>query len=177
MKKTDRSKCKNDLTSQLLGESDQCQDAPDEEEIKMSSIKTKEYNQQHCIKSKGMKMFEAAHKCSIFPLFGTNDLDSPLPMCGRSNIQKLMKMMSKMKKDNATLLTCPKACIEEHVETSVSFTSLSEEQVKSTSTAWNLTKLAHSKDDVVIMEVYFSSSQTEVRKIRGKNSSEQDLVF
>ena len=177
MTKTDRSKCKNDLTSQLLGESDQCQDAPDEEEIKKSTIKTKEYNQQHCIKSKGMEMFEAAHKCSIFPLFGTNDLDSPLPMCNRSNIQKLMKMMNKMKKDNATLLTCPKACIEEHVETSVSFTSLSEEQVKSTSTAWNLTKLAHSKDDVVIMEVYFSSSQTEVGKISKKNSSEQEFVF
>ena len=73
-----------------------------------------------------------------------------------------MNMMIKMKKDNATQLTCPKACIEEQVETSVSFTMLSEEHIESVSTAWNLTKLANSKDDIVIMEVYFSSSLIEV---------------
>ena len=160
VKKTDRSKLKEDFISKLLGQPDQCQDTPDEHEAKISSIPMKEYNQQHCIKTKGMKIFEKTHNCSIFPLFGTNDLDSPMPICNITKIQMLMKSMSLMRMNNASLLTCPEACIEEQVVTSVSFTVLSDEQVQSSSAAWNLTKL--NKEDVVIMDLFFSSSEIDV---------------
>ena len=66
-----------------------------------------------------------------------------------------------MRMNKASLLTCPEACIEEQVETSVSFTVLSDDQVQSSSAAWNLTKL--NKEDVVIMDLFFSSSEIDVR--------------
>ena len=161
VKKTDRSKLKEDFISKLIGQTDQCQDTPDEHAGKISSIPMKEYNQQHCIKTKGMQIFENTHNCSIFPLYGSNDLDSPQPICNITKIQLLMKSMTMMRMNNASLLTCPEACIEEKVETIMSFTVLSDHQVQSSSAAWNLTKL--NKEDVVIMDLFFSSSEIDVR--------------
>ena len=160
MRRTDRSKLKDDFTSKLWSKSDQCQDIPDEKENELSSIPIKHYNQQHCAKAKMMKMFQAAHNCTFFPMFATYDLNFSLPLCNRSNAQNIMTMKNMMMKNNSTLLKCPAVCIEEHVDTGISFTILSEEQVETSSIAWNLTKL--SKDEIVLMELFFTSLQTQV---------------
>ena len=79
-------------------------------------------------------MFEKSNNCSIFPLFGTFDLDSPLPMCNRSVIQKMMKTMkSMMMKEDTSDPTCLPACVEEHVELSSSFTVITGQEVVASS--------------------------------------------
>ena len=160
-RKTDRSQLNNDFVSTVLGEGDRCRDTPDPVEVNTSSIVVKHYNSQHCTKTKAIKMFEKSNNCSIFPLFGTFDLDSPLPMCNRSVIQKMMKTTKNMMmKENTSDPTCLPACVEEHVELSSSFTVLTGQQVVASSAAWNLTSLQ--KEDVILMEVFFSSSEVLV---------------
>ena len=161
-KKTDRSQLNDDFVSTLLGEGDRCRDTPDPIEVNTSSIAVKHYNSQHCTKTEGIKMFENINNCSILPLFGSFDLDSPPPMCNRSVIQKMMKTMKSMMmmKKNTTHPTCLPACVEEQVELSSSFTVLTDKQVEASSAAWNLTSLH--KEDVILVETFFSSSEVMV---------------
>ena len=157
-KKTDRSQLNDDFVSTVLGEGDRCRDTPDPIEVNTSSIAVKYYNSQHCTKSEAVKNFEKRNNCSVFPLFGSFDLDSPLPLCNRSVIQKMMKTLKSMM--NTSHPTCMPACVEEHVELSSSFTVLTDQQVEASTAAWNLTSLQ--KEDVILMEVFFSSSEVLV---------------
>ena len=72
----------------------------------------------------------------------------------------MMDMMSMM-----TNISCPAACIEEYIETSISFTILSDEMFERSVKAWNLPN-DFSKEDAVWMNLYFSSLQTEVSLAR-----------
>ena len=161
MRRIDRSGCKSDFASKLLGEADKCRDNPDKTESHRSSIKMHHYDQQHCSHSKGIKVFEQTHNCSVYPLYGTFDLDPIYPLCNRSNLKLLMKSMNGIMKNNSSLLDCLPACVEEIVDTDISFTLLSGEQVDSTSDVWMLGEL--NKEDVILMEVFFSSSNIEVK--------------
>ena len=150
-RRTDRSKFAKDW---LL--SDQCQTLPDQSQNKMSSIPTKHYNQQHCVKAKMMKAFEHNFNCSILSMFGTGDLDTSTSICNRSTNQKMMNAMSLM--DN---ITCPSACIEEWIELSSSFTLLSNEIFENACSEWKGCN-GLTKEEAVWMDLYFSSLQTQV---------------
>ena len=156
LKRIDRRKFGTDVLSNMLLTSDKCQALPDQTENQRSSIPIKHYNQQHCQKTKMLKMFEEKFNCSILAMFGTTDLGNSVPMCNGSNTQKTMGMMEEMSN-----LTCPAACIEENIETSISFTILSDEVFNRAAKAWMLSPDL-SKEQTVWMDLYFTSLKTEV---------------
>ena len=61
-------------------------------------------------------------------------------------------------------LTCPAACIEENIDTSISFTILSDEVFNRAAKAWKLSPDL-TKEQTVRMDLYFKSQQTEVTLI------------
>ena len=126
----------------------------------LSSLPLSAYNRIHCQRKELMKKFTMMYNCSILPLYGTLDKveGGPLPVCGRMIMQKMMYMMRSMPLDTPK---CPKACVEEHVETHQSFTLLSDDAVKRVGTLWNL-PANMSKEDCVWLELYYKTLTTQV---------------
>ena len=90
-----------------------------------------------------------------FPV-STHDLNMSIPTCNGSNIQQMMSSLSKMDE-----VTCPAACIEENIETSISFTIQSDKLFEKTLKTWNL-PAGLTKEDSVTMDLYFTSLMTDV---------------
>ena len=86
----------------------------------------------------------------------------PLPVCKRSEMQRVMPMLRAMSKK---LKECPLACLEEHIDTDISFTLFSD---KTFSTAWKLWKLPanRTKEDSVWMEIYYKTLTTQVTRFK-----------
>ena len=127
MKRINRTEFKNDMIFNIWSKSRICQSNPDRSKNHMSTVPTMYYNQQHCITTKKMMKFQESFNCSILSLFRTHDLNMTIPLCNGSNIQQMMSSLSKM--DD---VTCPAACIEENIETSISFTIQSEKLFEKT---------------------------------------------
>ena len=133
-----------------------CQLNPNSSKNHISSIPTVFYNQQHCIKTKKIMKFEESFSCSILSLFRTHDLNMSIPTCNGSDIQQMMSSLSKM--DG---VTCPTACIEENIETSISFTIQLKKSFDKTLKTWNL-PTGLTKEDTASMDIYFTSLMTDV---------------
>ena len=71
----------------------------------------------------------------------------------------MLRAMSKKLKE------CPLACLEEHIDTDISFTLFSD---KTFSTAWKLWKLPanRTKEDSVWMEIYYKTLTTQVTRFK-----------
>ena len=159
-RRTDRTKFSHDWSL-----SDQCHYEPDKSQNQMSSIPTKHYNQQQCVNTEKMKVFGQTFNCNILSMFGTGDLNTSTPMCNRSNTQKMMDMLSMM--DN---ITCPFACISEWIDTSISFTLLSDLMFQNACKQWKICD-GLTKQDAAWMDLYFTSLQTEVSTINHQDKS------
>ena len=61
---------------------------------------------------------------------------------------------------------CPQACVSESVEADISFTLMSEETAARAFKMWGMPE-DRTKDDVVFMELFFKTLETEVS--RGTN--------
>ena len=92
-------------------------------------------------------------------------LETSTPMCDRSNTQKMMDMLSMM--DN---ITCPFACISEWIDTSISFTLLSDSMFQNACKHWKICD-GLTKQDAAWMDLYFTSLQTEVSTINHQDKS------
>lgn len=113
-----------------------------------SSLPWKYYNQQHCLRRHHLEQFSAVYNCSALPLYGTLDLaQDSLPVCRRGRMQEVMPRLREMSR---TLRECPLACLEEHINTDISFTLFSDQTFN---TVW--------------MEIYYKSLTTE--RSRGSN--------
>ena len=65
--------------------------------------------------------------------------------------------------DAAQMLeVCPQACVMETVEADISFTLMSEETAARAFRMWGMPE-DRTKDDVVFMELFFKTLETEVR--------------
>ena len=153
-KRTDRSKFQN-----FWSESDSCQSEASSESQKMSSIPLKYYNQLHCMKAKMFRRFEQTFNCSIDVMFGTNDLYNHLPMCNRSDTEKMMGTMS-----NMTDINCPLSCIEEKIDTSISFTLFSDENFENACRIWKMCD-GIEKDSIAMLYFHFTSLQVQVDEL------------
>ena len=60
------------------------------------------------------------------------------------------------------LEACPQACVMETVEADISFTLMSEETAARAFRMWGMPE-DRTKDDVVFMELFFKTLETEVR--------------
>lgn len=65
------------------------------------------------------------------------------------------------------LEACPQACIQETVEADISYTLLSEEIAARAFKMWGMPE-DRTKDDVVFMELFFKTLETEVRGTNGR---------
>ena len=61
------------------------------------------------------------------------------------------------------LEACPQACIQETVEADISYTLLSEEIAARAFKMWGMPE-DRTKDDVVFMELFFKTLETEVSR-------------
>ena len=59
------------------------------------------------------------------------------------------------------LEACPQACVRETVEADISFTLMSDESAARAFKMWGMTR-ERTKDDVVFMELFFKTLETEV---------------
>ena len=111
---------------------------------------------RHCVKTKMLKEFEKIHNCSLFPMFGTGDLSLSIPMCNRSNTQKMMNTLSRMEN-----ISCLPACIEESIDISISFTLVSDQMFANACSEWKVCD-GITKEDAVWMDLYFTNLETQV---------------
>jgi hypothetical protein len=156
MKRIDRTDFENDMVYNMLSKSSICQLNPNISKNHFSSIPTVYYNQQNCIKTRKIMKFQESSNCSILSLFRTHDLNMSIPTCNGSNIQQMMSSLSKMDE-----VICPAACIEENIETSISFTIQSDKMFEKTLKTWKL-PTGLTKEDSVTMDLYFTSLMTDV---------------
>ena len=163
--KKDRRAYSEDNADFLLKKSDYCCSKVDEYERNHSSLPMTQYNQAHCRRMTALKMFQEMKKCRIAPLFGTLDLEdnATLPICRRAQMHTLMPTFRSMGDADDDTDHCPKACIEEDIERSLSFTIMSDETFEAAWNTWPMLPPNRTKYEALFMELYFSSLTSQVR--------------
>ena len=165
VKKVDRSSYADDILSNILTGTDTCQTLGDEGLNNISSLPLENYNQLHCTKTKKLGAMEEIFNCSVLVMFGIKDLNSSNQMCNGSVTEKTMTYLSR-----ATNISCPKACIEESIDTRHSFTILSDEVFEKAAKAWGL-PIGLDKENTVWLDIYYATLQKEVSSVRQNLSS------
>ena len=113
--------------------------------------------------------------CSMIAMFGTTDLVNTQPLCNRTTMQMMMPILRRTtvnpdpEWESHLETECPEQCLEEFIDTDMSFTLVSDQ---SHERAWKLWQLpdGRTKEDAVWMELFFKTLNTHV------SSSGQILV-
>ena len=135
-----------------------------------SSVPFLSYSQSFCQRKLSIKKFEGMMGCSMLAMFGTTDLVNTLPMCNRTTMQMMMPILrrSTVNPDaewEAHLEEeCPQQCLEEYIDTDMSFNLVSDH---SHERAWKLWQLpeGRTKEDAVWMELFFKTLNTHVSQL------------
>ena len=135
-----------------------------------SSVPFLSYSQSFCQRKLSIKKFEGLMGCSMLAMFGTTDLVNTLPMCNRTTMQMMMPILrsSTVNPDaewEAHLEEeCPQQCLEEYIDTDMSFNLVSDQ---SHERAWKLWQLpeGRTKEDAVWMELFFKTLNTHVSQL------------
>ena len=77
----------------------------------------------------------------------------------------MQEVIPRLREMSQQLGDCPLACLEEHIDTDISFTLFSDHAFN---TAWKLWNLPgnRTKEDSVWMEIYFKSLTTQVTRLK-----------
>ena len=105
--------------------------------------------------------------CSMIAMFGTTDLVNTQPLCNRTTMQMMMPILRRTtvnpnpEWESHLETECPEQCLEEFIDTDMSFTLVSN---KSHDQAWKLWQLpeGRTKEEAVWMELFFKTLNTHV---------------
>ena len=114
-----------------------------------------------------IKKFEKMMGCSMIAMFGTTDLVNTQPLCNRTTMQMMMPILRRTtvnpdpEWESHLETECPEQCLEEFIDTDMSFTLVSD---KSHDQAWKLWQLpqGRTKEEAVWMELFFKTLNTHV---------------
>ena len=107
--------------------------------------------------------------CSMLAMFGTTDLVNTRPMCNRTTMQMMMPILRRTSVNPDPVWEshleeqCPLQCVEEFIDTSMSFSLVSDD---SHDRAWKLWPLpqGRTKEEAVWMELFFKTLTVQVKK-------------
>merc|ERR1711953_46493 len=168
-RRLDRSGYSEELDTWGLQEKVLCRSRLDLKDKNESSIPFLSYSQSFCKRKLSIEKFEKMMGCSMLAMFGTTDLVNTQPMCNRTTMQMMMPILRRTSLNPDPVWEshledeCPLQCVEEFIDTEMSFSLVSDD---SHDRAWKLWPLpqGRTKEEAVWMELFFKTLTVQVTK-------------